>query len=127
MSEEKEETKGAIFASLAANIGIGIAKFIAFFFTGASSLLAEGIHSVVDSSNQILLLIGGRSAQREPSKTHPFGYGRAHFLYGFIVSITLFSLGGLVAIYEGVHKVMAPHFCGGPSYCLWGACFLCLP
>lgn len=109
MSEEHAESKGAIFVSLSANIGIGIAKFIAFLLTGASSLLAESIHSVVDSSNQILLLIGGRTAKKEATTTHPFGYGRAQFLYGFIVSITLFSLGGLVAIYEGVHKVMDPH------------------
>jgi len=103
------EGKGAIFASLAANLGVGASKFIAFLLTGASSMLAESIHSVADSSNQVLLLIGGSRAKKAPSKTHPFGYGRAHFLYAFIVSMVLFSLGGLFAIYEGVHKVMDPH------------------
>lgn len=72
-------------------------------------MLAESIHSVADSSNQILLLIGGKTARKEPNSTHPFGYGRAHFLYGFMVSIVLFSMGGLFAIYEGVEKVIEPH------------------
>lgn len=102
------ESKGAIFTSLAVNIAIGLSKIMAFLFTGASSMLAEGIHSFVDSSNQVLLLIGSANAKKAPSKTHPFGYGRAHFLYGFIVSIVLFSLGGIFAVYEGVHKIMDP-------------------
>lgn len=102
------EGKGAIFASLAANLGIATSKFIAFALTGASSMLAEGIHSVADSSNQVLLLIGGKNSKKEATKTHPFGYGRAHFFYAFIVSIVLFSLGGMFAIYEGVHKIQHP-------------------
>lgn len=100
--------KGAIFASLAANLGIAVSKFIAFALTGASSMLAEGIHSVVDSSNQVLLLIGGKNSKKQASKTHPFGYGRAHFFYAFIVSIVLFSLGGIFALYEGIHKIQHP-------------------
>lgn len=102
------EGKGAIFASLAANLGIAASKFVAFLITGASSMLAESIHSLADSSNQVLLLIGGKRAKKEATKTHPFGYGRAHFLYAFIVSIVLFTLGGLFAIYEGVHKIQHP-------------------
>ncbi len=103
-----KEGKGAIYASFAANIGIAISKFIAFLLTGATSLLAEAVHSVVDSSNQVLLLIGGQQSKQKPTRTHPFGYGRAHYLYAFIVSIVLFSLGGLFAIYEGVHKIQHP-------------------
>lgn len=102
------DSKGAIYASFAANVGIAISKFIAFVLTGATSMLAEAVHSLVDSSNQVLLLIGGRQSRRKPTRTHPFGYGRAHYLYAFIVSIVLFSLGGLFAIYEGVHKIQHP-------------------
>jgi cation diffusion facilitator family transporter len=108
------ESKGAIWASFAANIGIAISKFVAFLLTGASSMLAEAVHSVVDSSNQVLLLIGGRQSRQKPSKTHPFGYGRAHFLYAFIVSIVLFSLGGVFAVYEGIEKINHPHALESP-------------
>ncbi len=104
-----KQPKGAIFASLAANIGVGISKFIAFAITGSSAMLAEGIHSVADSSNQILLLLGDRQAKRAPDQAHPFGYGRTHFLYAFIVAIVLFSLGGIFAIYEGYEKIHNPH------------------
>ena len=104
-----KEHKGAIWASFGANVGIAISKFVAFLLTGASSMLAEAVHSLVDSSNQILLLIGGRQSRREPSRTHPFGYARAHFLYAFIVSIVLFSLGGVFAVYEGTQKIANPH------------------
>lgn len=109
-----KEGKGAIWASFAANVGIAISKFVAFLLTGASSLLAEAVHSVVDSSNQILLLIGGRQSRRKPTPTHPFGYGRAHFLYAFIVSIVLFSLGGVFAAYEGIQKIAHPHALESP-------------
>lgn len=109
-----KEGKGAIFASFAANIGIAICKFIAFSVTGATSMLAEAVHSVVDSSNQVLLLIGGRQSRRKPSRTHPFGYARAHFLYAFIVSIVLFSLGGVFAIVEGIEKIRHPETLNHP-------------
>lgn len=106
--------KGAIYASFIANIGVGVSKFIAFFITGSSSMLAEGVHSVVDSSNQVLLLIGGRQSRQKPTKTHPFGYGRAHFLYAFIISIVLFALGGLFSLYEGIEKITHPHMIASP-------------
>ena len=109
-----QEGKGAIFASLAANLGIAAAKFVAFLITGASSMLAEAVHSVADSSNQVLLLIGGRRSRREPTQAHPFGYGRAHFLYAFIVSIVLFTLGGLFAINESIHKMQHPEMIQAP-------------
>ncbi len=110
----KHEGKGAIFAAFAANVGIAISKFIAFAFTGATSMLAEAVHSLADSSNQILLLLGGKQSRREPTRTHPFGYGRAHFVYAFMVSIVLFLLGGAFAIYEGIEKVQHPKMIAAP-------------
>ncbi|MEV0002319.1 cation diffusion facilitator family transporter [Micromonospora sp. NPDC050980] len=99
----------AITAALAANLGIAVTKFIAFLLTGSSSMLAESIHSVADSGNQGLLLIGGRRAKREATPQHPFGYGRERYIYAFIVAIVLFSLGGLFALYEAYHKAADPH------------------
>ncbi|MFC4148211.1 cation diffusion facilitator family transporter [Micromonospora mangrovi] len=99
----------AIVAALAANIGIAVTKFIAFLLTGSSSMLAESIHSVADSGNQGLLLLGGRRAKREATPEHPFGYGRERYIYAFIVAIVLFSLGGLFALYEAYHKAADPH------------------
>lgn len=98
----------AVIAALFANIGIAIAKFVAFFFTGSSSMLSEAIHSVADSFNQILLLIGGHRAKRKATAKHQFGYGRTRYVYGFVVSIILFLVGGLFAVYEGVHKIQHP-------------------
>jgi cation diffusion facilitator family transporter len=96
----------AIVAALLANLGIAAIKFVAFVFTGSSSMLAESVHSVADSGNQALLLLGGRRSRREASERHPFGYGRERYIYAFIVSIVLFSVGGLFAIYEGYHKII---------------------
>ncbi|MEU4479332.1 cation diffusion facilitator family transporter [Micromonospora sp. NPDC023966] len=98
----------AIVAALAANIGIAVTKFIAFLLTGSSSMLAESIHSVADSGNQGLLLLGGRRAKREATPEHPFGYGRERYIYAFIVAIVLFSVGGLFALYEAYHKAQHP-------------------
>jgi len=98
----------AIIAALLANTGIAISKFIAFLVTGASSMLAEAIHSVADSGNQVLLLVGGKRAARAATPEHPFGYGRDRYIYAFIVAIVLFSVGGLFAVYEGVHKIREP-------------------
>jgi cation diffusion facilitator family transporter len=81
---------------------------VAFLLTGASSMLAEAIHSVADSGNQVLLLVGGKRAARAATPQHPFGYGRDRYIYAFIVAIVLFSVGGLFAIYEGVHKLQHP-------------------
>jgi cation diffusion facilitator family transporter len=111
----------AIVAALAANLGIAVAKFVAFVFTGASSMLAEAIHSVADSGNQLLLLVGGRRADREATPEHPFGYGRDRYIYGFLVAIVLFSVGGLFAVYEGVHKLLHPEPLESP---LWAVCVL---
>lgn len=98
----------AIVAALAANIGIALTKFVAYLLTGSSSMLAESIHSVADSGNQGLLLLGGRRAKREATPEHPFGYGRERYIYAFIVAIVLFSLGGLFALYEAYHKWSHP-------------------
>jgi cation diffusion facilitator family transporter len=92
-----------------ANLGIAITKFIAFLLTGFSSMLAESIHSVADTSNQVLLLVGGKRAKREATPEHPFGYGRERYVYSFIVAIILFSLGGLFALYEAWHKYEESH------------------
>ncbi|MDQ1599264.1 MAG: hypothetical protein QOD68_738 [Actinomycetota bacterium] len=98
----------AIVAALFANIGIAVTKFIAFLLTASSSMLAESIHSVADSGNQLLLLVGGRRSQRAATPEHPFGYGRERYVYAFIVSVVLFSVGGLFALYEGYHKLQHP-------------------
>ena len=99
----------ATLAALAANVGVAVTKFVAFFFTGSSAMLAEGIHSVADTSNQGLLILGRRRAAREPSPAHPFGYGRERYFYGFLVSVVLFFGGGLFALYEGYEKIANPH------------------
>ncbi|MFD5511219.1 cation diffusion facilitator family transporter [Streptomyces sp. NPDC127051] len=99
----------AIVAALAANLAIAVAKFVAWFFSGSSSMLAEGVHSLADSGNQGLLLLGGKKAQRKATPEHPFGYGRERYIYAFLVSIVLFTVGGMFAIYEGIEKVQHPH------------------
>nr|WP_296067319.1 cation diffusion facilitator family transporter [uncultured Actinoplanes sp.] len=98
----------AIIAALTANLGIAVTKFVAWLLTGSSSMLAEAIHSVADSGNQLLLLVGGKRAQRKATPEHPFGYGRERYIYAFIVSIVLFSVGGLFALYEAYHKIQHP-------------------
>jgi cation diffusion facilitator family transporter len=104
----------AIVAALAANLGIAAIKFVAFAITGSASMLAEGVHSLVDSGNQGLLLRGGRSARRAATPQHPFGYGRDRYVYGFLVALMLFSAGGLFALYEGVQKIRHPHHLDSP-------------
>jgi cation diffusion facilitator family transporter len=99
----------AIVAALAANLTIAVLKFVAYILTLSSSMLAEAIHSVADSGNQILLLVGGKRAKRGASPEHPFGYGRERYIYAFIVSIVLFSVGGLFALYEAWGKLQHPH------------------
>lgn len=103
------DSKKAIVAALIANGGIAIAKFVGFAITGAASLLAEAVHSVADTSNQALLLLGGRRAKIKASELHPFGYGRERYFWAFVVALVLFSLGGLFAIYEGIEKLRHPH------------------
>lgn len=99
----------AIIAAFLANTGIALTKFIAWFFSGSASMLAEGVHSVADAGNQLLLILGGRQAKKKADKEHPFGYGRERYVYAFVVSIILFSVGGIFSIYEGVDKLQHPH------------------
>ena len=106
----------AILAAFFANLGIAIAKFVAFAFTGASSMLAEAIHSCADTGNQALLLLGGRLAKREATTTHPFGYGRERYFWSFVVALVLFSVGSMFAVYEGVEKIRHPHEINAPIW-----------
>jgi cation diffusion facilitator family transporter len=108
----------AVIAALGANLGIAAIKFIAFAFTLSSAMLAEGVHSVVDSGNQLLLLIGGRRSQRAADREHPFGFGRDRYVYAFLVALTLFTAGGLFALYEGIEKVRHPHHLDRPVIAL---------
>ncbi|MBB5074755.1 cation diffusion facilitator family transporter [Nonomuraea endophytica] len=108
----------AIVAALAANLAIAVAKFVAFVFTGSSSMLAESIHSVADSGNQALLLIGGKRAQRERTKEHPFGYGRERYFYAFVVAVVLFTIGSAFSIYEGIHKLGSHEPLGNLSWAI---------
>jgi cation diffusion facilitator family transporter len=90
------------------NLGISLAKFIGFLFTGSSAMLAEAVHSVADSTNQVFLFIGIRRSGKEASSTHNFGYGMEQYLFSFLVAIMLFSVGGAFSLYEGIHKIMEP-------------------
>ena len=105
----------AVIAALIANLGIAAAKFVAFFLTTSTSMLSEAVHSLADSGNQILLLVGNKHAKRATNVNHDFGYGRVRYIYGFIVSIVLFVVGGLYSLYEGVHKWQNPEAVGRPE------------
>jgi len=105
-----------IIAAFLANLGIAIAKFVGFIFTGSSSMLAESIHSVADTGNQGLLLLGGRLARREPDDDFQFGYARERYFWSFVVALVLFSLGSLFAIFEGVTKVRQPERIDNPVW-----------
>lgn len=100
--------KKAILAALFANAGIAVAKFVGFLITGSSSMLAESVHSVADTTNQGLLLLGQKTSQRKATKQHPFGYGRDRYFYAFVVALMLFTLGSAFALYEGIHKIQHP-------------------
>jgi cation diffusion facilitator family transporter len=104
-----EGSKKAILAALFANLGIAIAKLVGFAITRSASMLAEAIHSLADSGNQALLLLGGSRARKEATPTHPFGYGRERYFWSFAVSLVLFSVGGLFALTEGIDKLRHPH------------------
>lgn len=104
-----EGSTRAVIAAMLANLGIAIAKFVGFLVTSSSSMLAESIHSLADTGNQILLLFGGKRSRMAPDRKHPFGYGRERYFWAFVVSIVLFTLGAMFAIYEGIEKVLHPH------------------
>ena len=104
-----EGSKRAIIAALLANAGIAAAKFVGFLITGSSSMAAEAVHSVADTSNQGLLLLGQSRAAKQANRLHPFGYGRSRYFYSFVVALVLFTLGSMFAIYEGIEKVRHAH------------------
>ncbi|GGF37743.1 transporter [Microbacterium sorbitolivorans] len=99
----------AILAAFLANMGIALAKLIGWLLSGSASMLAEAVHSIADSSNQVLLFVGGKTSRRHADRQHPFGYGRDRYVYAFVVGIILFSVGGLFSVYEGVEKLTHPH------------------
>lgn len=111
-----EGSRRAIAAAFIANLGIAIAKFVAFLVTGAASMLAESIHSLADTGNQGLLFLGGARSQRAPTETHPFGFGRERYFWAFVVALVLFSLGSMFALYEGITKLIHPHELESPEW-----------
>jgi cation diffusion facilitator family transporter len=113
-----EGSRRAIIAAFLANLGIAAAKLIAFLFTGAASMLAETVHSLADTGNQALLLLGSSRAGRAASPEHPFGYGRERYFWSFVVALVLFSLGSLFAIYEGISKLRHPHDLVAPQWAI---------
>lgn len=104
-----ESRPRAIIAALAANLGIAATKFVAFFVTGSASLLAESVHSLADTGNQGLLLVGRRRARRVRTAEHPFGFGSERYFYAFVVAVVLFTAGCVFSLYEGWHKIANPH------------------
>lgn len=108
MSAENHGTK-AILAAFVANLGIAIAKFVGFLITSSGSMLAESVHSLADTANQALLLLGGRKAKRAPDADHPFGFGRERYFWAFVVAIVLFTAGAAFAVFDGAKKIAHPH------------------
>jgi cation diffusion facilitator family transporter len=108
-------SRKAIVAAFAANLGIAIAKFVAFLITRSAGMLSESVHSVADAGNQGLLLLGGKRAAKKASAGHPFGYGRERYFWAFVVALVLFTLGGAFALYEGISKLRHPHELSSPA------------
>ena len=108
MSAGGEHGTKAVVAALIGNVGIAVAKLIGFALTRSASLLAEAVHSIADSGNQALLLLGAKQARQEATESHQFGYGRARYFWSFVVALVLFELGAVFAIYEGIHKIEHP-------------------
>jgi cation diffusion facilitator family transporter len=108
-------SKNSIYSALAANLLISLTKFTAGHFSNSASMVAEGIHSLVDTVNQLLLLLGIRRSKKAPDSTHPFGYGKELYFWSFIVSILIFGLGGGISIYQGIIHIMHPEPLGDPT------------
>jgi cation diffusion facilitator family transporter len=98
----------AVIAALAANLGIAVAKFVAFLVTGSASMLAESVHSMADTGNEVLLLIGRGRSRRGRTAEHPFGFGRERYFYAFVVAVMLFTVGAVFSLYDGIHKIINP-------------------
>ncbi len=105
----QDGSRKAIIAAFFANLGIAVAKFVGFLLTRSAGLLAESAHSVADTGNQALLMLGSRRGRRPKDRTHPFGYGTERYFWSFVVALVLFSMGGLFALYEGIQKLWHPH------------------
>jgi cation diffusion facilitator family transporter len=130
---DEPQSKTAILAALAANLGIAVIKFVASWFTGSSAMLAEGIHSLVDTVNEWLLLLGLRKSQQPANERRPFGYGRELYFWSFMVAIFIFSIGGGLSLYEGIEHIRHPtplqdptwnYVVLGLAFCFDGASFL---
>ncbi|HEY9242207.1 MAG TPA: cation diffusion facilitator family transporter [Streptosporangiaceae bacterium] len=104
-----------MLAALGANLGIAVVKLVAFIITGSASMLAESVHSLADSGNQALLLLGRSRAQRAQTEEHPFGFGRERYFYAFVVAVVLFTVGAVFSLYEGIHKIMHPERISSPA------------
>ncbi|MCU1397415.1 MAG: Cation diffusion facilitator family transporter [Acidimicrobiales bacterium] len=105
----EEGSRKAIVAAFFANLGIAVSKFVGFLITGSAGLLAEAAHSLADTGNQALLMLGGKRSQQKPTDRHQFGYGNERYFWAFVVALVLFTGGGLFALYEGVQKLLHPH------------------
>src|SRR3954470_10748877 len=113
-----EGSRAAIVAAFLANLGIALAKLVAFAFTGAASMLAEAVHSLADTGNQGLLMLGGRRAARAADESHPFGHGRERYFWAFVVAVVLFTLGAGFALREGIEKLLHPHELESPAWAI---------
>ncbi len=117
-TEQGRKSRGAglraVLAALGANLGIAVVKLVAFAITGSASMLAESVHSLADSGNQALLLLGRSRAQRAETEEHPFGFGRERYFYAFVVAVVLFTVGAVFSVYEGIHKILSPEHISSP-------------
>lgn len=116
-------SKKAIYAAIVGNAAIAVTKFIGAAISGSSAMLSEGIHSLVDTGNGALLLVGIKKAKRAPDKRHPFGYGKELYFYTLMVAVLIFGIGGGVSIYEGIKHVLHPGELGDPTVSYWVLAF----
>jgi cation diffusion facilitator family transporter len=127
IQKKESASRKVIYAAIFANLGIAAAKFIVAAITGSAAMLAEGIHSAVDTGNEFLLLVGERNSGKPPDRRHPFGYGKALYFWALLVALSVFSLGGGLSIYHGITALRRPEPLGDPmwNYVVLGvsACF----
>ena len=113
-----EGSRRAVLVAFFANLSIAVAKFVGFAITGAASMLAEAVHSLADTGNQLLLFLGARRAELPPTPQHPFGYGRERYFWAFVVAVVLFTLGALFSLNQGIEKLRHPHAIESPAVAL---------